>query len=78
LAEWGDEFERWGVYMTDERAVGVPADELAVLVTVDGELMDQKMAALSAMYTQISPSLALLGDALLRDLNSEEAFVARR
>jgi LmbE family N-acetylglucosaminyl deacetylase len=78
LAEWGDEFERWGVYMTDERAGGVPSDDLAVLVTVDGELLDQKMAALCAMYTQISPSLALLGEARLRDLNGEESFVARR
>jgi LmbE family N-acetylglucosaminyl deacetylase len=78
LVEWGESFERWGVYMTDERAIGVPSDDLAVLVTVDGALLDQKMAALCAMYTQIAPSLALLGEALLRDLNGEESFVVRR
>ncbi len=77
LAEWGDEFERWGVYMTDERSIGIPSDDLAVLLTVDGALLDQKMAALCAMYTQISPSLDLIGEARLRDLNGEESFVAR-
>jgi LmbE family N-acetylglucosaminyl deacetylase len=76
LAKWGPEFERWGVYMTDERPVGVPVERLAVRIEVEGVLMDRKHAALCAMHTQIAPSLALLGDGLFRELNAEESFIA--
>jgi LmbE family N-acetylglucosaminyl deacetylase len=75
-AQWRDDYERWGVFMTDERPVGVPAADLTVLCTVDGPLMDQKMAALCAMHTQIAPSLAVLGDQRFRELNAEEGFRA--
>jgi LmbE family N-acetylglucosaminyl deacetylase len=72
---WASEFERWGVYMSDERPVSVPVDELAVRFTMDGQLLDQKYAALCAMHTQIGPSIALLGEKLFQDINSEECFV---
>jgi LmbE family N-acetylglucosaminyl deacetylase len=78
LQTWGAEFERWGIYMTDERPVGVPVDELAVRISLTGSLMDRKHAALCAMYTQIGPSVAMLGERLFRDLNAEEAFMPAR
>ena len=36
-------YEEWGVYMTDERPTGVPADELAVHVVLDGAQLDRKL-----------------------------------
>jgi LmbE family N-acetylglucosaminyl deacetylase len=75
LQRWGPEFERWGIYMTDERPVGVPVEKLAVRLVADGPLLDRKHAALCAMHTQIAPSLAALGEELFRELNAEEAFV---
>jgi LmbE family N-acetylglucosaminyl deacetylase len=75
LTEFGKDYEEWGVYMTDERAVGIPMSDLAVRVELDGELLDQKIAALCAMHTQIAPSLALLGPERFRVLNQEESYV---
>jgi LmbE family N-acetylglucosaminyl deacetylase len=76
LGEWGDQFETWGVYMTDERPIGVPEDEVAFDLRLSGPVLDQKIAALCTMHTQIAPSLALVGDENFRALNSREAFVA--
>jgi LmbE family N-acetylglucosaminyl deacetylase len=76
LAVWSEEHERWGIYMTDERPVGAPTSELAVRLELADVLLDRKIAALCAMYTQIAPSLALLGEARFREFNQEESFVA--
>ena len=35
-ARFGELYEEWGVYMTDERPAGAPADELAVDLTLEG------------------------------------------
>jgi LmbE family N-acetylglucosaminyl deacetylase len=77
LAEFGKDYDEWGVYMTDERPVGVPMSELAVRVQLDEQLLDQKIAALSAMHTQIAPSLALLGADRFRVLNQQECYVSQ-
>jgi LmbE family N-acetylglucosaminyl deacetylase len=74
LHVWGEHYERWGVYMTEERPVGVPASSLALHLRLSGAALDQKIAALSAMYTQVAPSIALLGDDAFRAANSEEFF----
>ena len=76
LAEFGKDYDEWGVYMTDERPAGVPTSDLAVRVQLDAQLLDQKIAALCAMHTQITPSLALLGDDRFRVLNQQECYVA--
>jgi hypothetical protein len=73
---WGERYEQWGVFMTDERPTGVPADELALRLVLDGADLDRKVAALAAMHTQTAPSLAFLGAATFRAMNAEEAFVA--
>jgi LmbE family N-acetylglucosaminyl deacetylase len=75
LAEFGRDYDEWGVYMTDERPVGVPMAELAVRVQLDEQLLDQKIAALCAMHTQTAPSLALLGEDRFRVLNRQECYV---
>ena len=62
--------------MTDERPVGVPPEHLALDLHLDGQLLDRKIAALCAMYTQIAPSIALLGEDLFRANNARETYVA--
>lgn len=77
LAAWHDDYEQWGIYMTDERPAGIPVAELTVRIELTDVLLDQKIAALHAMHTQIAPSANLLGDARFREFNQEESFVAR-
>jgi LmbE family N-acetylglucosaminyl deacetylase len=68
--------ETWGVYMSDERPVGVPADELALHLPLDGAGLDRKLAALRAMPSQIEPSLEVLTLEQFRAVNAEEAFAS--
>jgi LmbE family N-acetylglucosaminyl deacetylase len=75
VRDWGKTYEDWNVYITDERPVGVPVDDLAVHLQLEGVALDQKVAALSAMYTQTAPAIAMLGETY-RVLNAEESFVA--
>lgn len=75
-AAWADRYEQWGVFMTDERPQPRPRAAIDLRLRLEGPAMDQKVAALAAMHTQIGPSLTLLGDADFRSLNQEECFVA--
>jgi LmbE family N-acetylglucosaminyl deacetylase len=75
LGKWGKTYEDWNVYITDERPVGVPVDDLAIYARLEGIALDQKVTALSTMYTQTAGAIAMLGEAY-RDLNAEECFVA--
>jgi LmbE family N-acetylglucosaminyl deacetylase len=75
LDTWRDDYERWQVYMTDERPTGVPADGLAIHHVCEGALLDQKLAALNAMYTQTSTIAVALGVDAYRALNAAEYFV---
>jgi LmbE family N-acetylglucosaminyl deacetylase len=75
LSAWGPRYEAWGVFMTDERPTGVPKDLLALDVRLTGAALDQKIAALSAMHTQVAATIALLGEQDFRALNAQEAFV---
>jgi LmbE family N-acetylglucosaminyl deacetylase len=72
---YADVLESWGAYMTDERPVPVPAEALALHLRLDDALLDRKVAALTAMPSQVAPSLAVLSEADFRMVNSEEAFV---
>jgi LmbE family N-acetylglucosaminyl deacetylase len=74
-ATWAAKYEEWGVFMTDERPRPVAREAMDLRLHLTGVAMDQKVAALAAMHTQIGPSLALLGDADFRSLNGEECFV---
>ncbi|HET6949732.1 MAG TPA: PIG-L family deacetylase [Acidimicrobiales bacterium] len=73
---WGDRLEAWGVYMTDERPVPVEAGALALHVSLTGPVLDRKLAALSAMPSQVGPATARLSAGDFRMVNSHEAFVA--
>jgi LmbE family N-acetylglucosaminyl deacetylase len=75
LSTWGRRYEEWGVFMTDERPTGVPADRLALEVRLAGSALDQKIAALNAMHTQVAPTVALLGEDDFRAINTTEEFV---
>ena len=75
LARFADLYEEWGVYMTDERPVGVRPDELALQVVLDGEALDRKLAALAAMASQTRDVMATLDpDVFAADI-AEECFV---
>jgi LmbE family N-acetylglucosaminyl deacetylase len=76
LATWSQDYERWGIFMTDERPTGVPTAQLVVRFELPDTLLDQKIAALCSMHTQIGPTVALLGEARFREFNQEEVFVA--
>jgi LmbE family N-acetylglucosaminyl deacetylase len=75
LAAWGQRYEEWNVFMTDERPAGVARQQLALDVRLTGAALDQKMAALNAMHTQTAPTIALLGEDDFRAVNAQEAFV---
>src|SRR5262245_57061323 len=75
LDDFGQLYEEWGVYMTDERPTGVHRDDAAVFVEPAGAQLDRKVAALRSMASQTSPAIDLLGEASYADLNAQEAFV---
>jgi len=75
LARFRDLYEEWGVYMTGERPIGVPADELAVHVRLDGWQLDRKLTALAAMASQTGPAMALIDPEEYAAQVAVEAFV---
>ncbi|GAA3217433.1 PIG-L deacetylase family protein [Dactylosporangium siamense] len=75
LETWGERYEQWRVFMTDERPVGVTPEDLALDLRLTGVALDRKIAALLAMHTQVAPAVALLGIDDYRDLNAGEAFI---
>jgi LmbE family N-acetylglucosaminyl deacetylase len=78
LERFGDLYESWGVYMTDERPVGVPEWDLAARVRISGAELDRKVAALRAMATQTSDVVASLGLDTFSALVAQESFVDAR
>jgi LmbE family N-acetylglucosaminyl deacetylase len=76
LDRFREDFETWNVYMSDERPVGIPHDQLALLVEPRGQDLDRKLTALRAMATQTSGIWEALGPERYRELIAEEAFVA--
>jgi LmbE family N-acetylglucosaminyl deacetylase len=68
--------EELGVYMSDERPVGVAPSELAVHVVLESQPLDQKLAALRAMATQTRGAMAALSADTYAASVAEEAFVA--
>jgi LmbE family N-acetylglucosaminyl deacetylase len=75
LRRFGELYEDWNMYMTDERPVGVPADRLAVHIHLDGAGLDRKLTALRAMATQTSGLMAMLDPAVYARQVAEEGFV---
>lgn len=75
LERFGHLYEEWGVYMTDERPVGVRREELALRVELTAAGLDRKVAALAAMATQTAGLIAAVGPELYAEEVAEEAFV---
>lgn len=75
LARFGQLYDEWGVYMTDERPTGARCDELAVHLELDGVEVDRKLAALAAMTSQTGTVMATLDRTTYTASVAEEAFV---
>jgi LmbE family N-acetylglucosaminyl deacetylase len=75
-AAFMEDYERWGVFMTDERPTTIPASELDLHLRLSGCALDRKLAALHAMASQTRPAVAALGDDRYAEEASVEAFVA--
>ncbi|HEY8545556.1 MAG TPA: PIG-L family deacetylase, partial [Acidimicrobiales bacterium] len=78
LARFGDDYERWGAYMSDARPIGVPADALAVHAVLGGRHLDRKLTALRALWTQTRPVLDVVSPETYAEQVAEEAFVDAR
>jgi LmbE family N-acetylglucosaminyl deacetylase len=78
IERFGEMYESWGVYMTDERPAGVPEADLTVHVRVAGADLDRKVAALRAMATQTSTVVAAIGLEAYAELVAEESFIDAR
>ena len=70
-----DLYEEWGIYMTDERPLGVPADGADLCARLEGRDLDRKVTALRTMATQTADLFASLVAATCAQLVDEEAFV---
>jgi LmbE family N-acetylglucosaminyl deacetylase len=75
LDRFGELYERWNVYMTDARPVGVRHEGLAVSVALRDAELDRKLVALRAMATQTGDVTAVLDPHLYAEMVAEEAFV---
>lgn len=75
LARFGAALEENGSFMGDVRPVGLPADWLAVHLTLRGTELDRKLVALRAMATQIEPARQTLGEDVFVTQVAEECFV---
>lgn len=75
VSRFGELYEEWGMYMTDERPSGVPEEELAVHVVLDGPQLDRKLTALSALASQTRDLTAKLDPAIYAMQVAEEAFI---
>jgi LmbE family N-acetylglucosaminyl deacetylase len=77
-AEWADRFEaaaiEMGVMMGAESLPRTPLSELAILVNLDGELLDLKERAMCAQATQVDDLRNAMGSEQYREILREEAF----
>jgi LmbE family N-acetylglucosaminyl deacetylase len=75
LRTWAEHYERWQIFMTDERPVGLPDADLALRLRLADAHLDQKIAALLTMHSQTWSARAALGGDTYRAVNDEESFV---
>ena len=78
MAEFGALYDEWNVFMTESRPAGVPEDELALLVRLDGADLDRKVTALRAMASQTADVVAGVDVDLYAAMVADEPFVAAR
>jgi LmbE family N-acetylglucosaminyl deacetylase len=76
LDRFGELYEEWNSYITDERPKGVREEDLAVHARLDGWLLDRKLTALSVMSSQTGELMTRIAPELLALQVAEETFVA--
>jgi LmbE family N-acetylglucosaminyl deacetylase len=76
LDRFGELYEEWNSYMTDERPSGVRETDLAVHVRLDGWLLDRKLTALSVMSSQTGELMARIAPDLYALQVAEETFIS--
>ncbi|MDY7101786.1 MAG: PIG-L deacetylase family protein [Actinomycetota bacterium] len=76
LDRFGELFEEWDMYMSDERPTGVPSADLAVDLHLAGWQLDRKLTALRAMATQTAGLIAALDPELYAAQVAPESFLA--
>ena len=75
LRRFGQLFEEWNAYMTDERPSGAPAEDLAIHVLLEGWQLDRKLTALAAMASQTAGLMATIDPGVYAMQVAEEAFL---
>src|SRR5215207_2004169 len=75
LSRFGELYEEWNSYMTDERPSGVRCEDLAAYVRLRGWQLDRKLTALAALASQTAELTARIGPELYAMQVAEEAFV---
>jgi hypothetical protein len=63
------------MYMSDQRPLGIPADQLDLHLRLTGNDLDRKLAALRAMSTQTSLVMAMVEPDIYAAQVAEEWFV---
>jgi LmbE family N-acetylglucosaminyl deacetylase len=76
LAQWSERYERWGIFMTDERPVGFADRDLDVDLVLDPALLGRKVEALLAMPSQTAAAIEAMGIDALRADAARECFVS--
>jgi LmbE family N-acetylglucosaminyl deacetylase len=74
-ARWNDLNDQVGMWSYTSQPPCTDPDELAHLLELDGDRLDQKLAALSAHASQVDALVELVGHATFRAWWSSEAFV---
>jgi hypothetical protein len=74
--QWADVAGDFPVFLADGLPLATPASQLAFRLQLSAHLMDQKMVALRAQATQMTPLVDALGEDLVRQYWSVETFVA--
>lgn len=75
LTRFGELYEEWNMYMSDERPTGVPEAEAALHLCLDGLHLDRKLAALRALATQTTGIMNLLDPQTYAAQVAEECFI---
>lgn len=73
--EWGEVNEQFGVYFAREAPPRTPDDEVALALTLSGDVLDRKVAALRAHASQTAKMFETLGADAFRAWWSTETFL---
>ena len=74
--QWAQVAGDFPVFLADGLPLATPASQLAFRLRLSAHLLDQKMVALRAQATQMTPLLDALGEELVRQYWAIETFVS--